>query len=221
MTLEMTPERWEHTNRYLQDVFGRQDAHLSGLMAAAVAQGLPDIAVSADVGRLLMILTSMTRGRLAVELGTLAGYSGIWMARGLAEGGRLITVELDRSHAEFAREQFRLAGVADRVELRLGAALDALEAMAAELGPQSIDVTFIDAEKSEYPRYWELLRPLIAPGGLVLADNVLGSTSWWIDQEGHPSRQAADALNRLAASDPDFEAVVVPLRAGVLVARRS
>ena len=82
--MDMTPERWRYTGAYSREVFGAQDAHLAGLMEAAVGRGLPDIAVSADVGRLLMILTSMTRGRLALEVGTLGGYSAIWIARGLS-----------------------------------------------------------------------------------------------------------------------------------------
>ena len=95
--MEMTPERWAFTTTYLREVFGTQDEQLRTLMPRAVAAGLPDIAVSADVGRLLMLLTRMTGNgkgaRLAIEVGTLAGYSGIWIARGLASGGRLITIE--------------------------------------------------------------------------------------------------------------------------------
>ena len=81
---DMTPETWDFINDYSRDVFGDQDEHLAGLMDEAIAAGLPAIAVGPDVGRLLMILTSMTRGRLAIEVGTLAGYSGIWITRGLA-----------------------------------------------------------------------------------------------------------------------------------------
>ena len=216
----MTDERWRYMNEYSREVFGEQDFHLAGLMADAVAAGLPDIAVSADVGRLLMILTAMTRGRLALELGTLGGYSAIWIARGLAEGGRLITIELDPRHADFARAQLERAGVGDRVEVRVGAALEVLRGLAGELEPGSVDLVFIDAEKMEYPDYWRLVRPLVAVGGVVTADNVLGSSSWWIDDRDEPSRRAADELNRLVAGDPDFEAVAVPLRAGVLVGRR-
>src|SRR5688500_4221007 len=96
---EMTPERWRATASWLTSVFPDEDAHLAGLMDDAVAQGLPAIAVSPDVGRLLKLLTSFTAGQVAVELGTLGGYSGIWLARGLAPTGRLITVELDEKHA--------------------------------------------------------------------------------------------------------------------------
>lgn len=218
--VEMTAERWRHTSAYLRETFGREDAHLEGLMARAVAAGLPDIAVSADVGRLLMMLTSMTEARLAIEVGTLGGYSAIWLARGLREGGRLITLEPEDRHADFAERELARAGVADRVELRREPGIPALERLARELSPGSVDVLFLDAVKSEYPEYFRLARPLVASGGLVLADNVLGSSRWWIDHEGHPDREGAHALNRALAEDPEFEAVALPIREGVLVARR-
>lgn len=218
--MDMNRGRWAYIQEYSREVFGRQDAHLAGLMDEAVEVGLPDIAVSADVGRLLMILTSMTRGQLAIELGTLGGYSGIWIARGLQPEGRLITIESEPAHADFAKVQFERAGVDDRIEMRGGAALDVLPKLAQELDPNSVDVVFIDAVKSEYPDYWRMVRPLIAAGGLVLADNVLGSGSWSIDDEVQPQRTAVDRFNRLVADDPDFEAAVVPLRNGVLVGRR-
>lgn len=216
----MTPQRWEYTTRYLRDVFGAEDDHLANLMRNAVSAGLPDIAVSADVGRLLHIFVSMTRGRLTLELGTLGGYSGIWIARGLSPDGRLITIESEPKHAAFARRQFERAGVLERVEQVHGRALDVLPALANRLGPASLDFVFIDAIKTEYPEYWSLVQPLIAPGGMIVADNVLGSGNWWIDDEEHPDRIAADRFSRLVAADPDFEAAAVPIREGVLIARR-
>ena len=218
--MEMTEEQWRSTTEYSRKVFGVQDAHLAGLMQEAWAAGLPDIAITAEVGRLLMILTSMTRGRLAIEVGTLGGYSGIWIARGLAPGGRLITIECDPDHADFAETQFERAGVSDRVELRRGSALDVLPQLVEELGPGSVDVVFIDAEKTEYADYWRAVRPLIAVGGIVTADNVLGSNDWWITRTDDPRQQAVDELNRLVAGDGDFEAVAVPLKQGVLIGRR-
>lgn len=218
--MDMNRELWAYIQEYSREVFGRQDAHLAGLMDEAVEAGLPNIAVSADVGRMLMILTSMTRGQLAIELGTLGGYSGIWIARGLKPGGRLITIEPEAAHADFAQAQFQRAGVDDRVAIRRGAALEVLPKLAQELDPKSVDLVFIDAVKVEYTQYWRMVRPMIAAGGLVLADNVLGSGSWSIDDEAEPQRAAVDRFNRLVADDPDFEAVVVPLRNGVLVGRR-
>jgi predicted O-methyltransferase YrrM len=211
----MTPETWDFLNDYSQRVFGHQDEHLAGLMDEAVATGLPAISVGPDVGRLLMILTSLTQGRLAVEVGTLGGYSGIWIARGLGDGGRLVTIEANDKHADFAARQFERAGVADRVELRRGTGLDVLAALAGEIEPGSVDVVFLDAVKHEYPGYFELVRPMVAPGGLVIADNVYGTGAGWIDQ-GH----GTDDFNRLIAADPLFEAVAFPFREGVLIARR-
>jgi caffeoyl-CoA O-methyltransferase len=218
--MAMTDDRWNYTNEYSREVFGQQDEHLAGLMTEATAAGLPDIAVSADVGRLLMMLTSMTQARLALEVGTLGGYSGIWIARGLAEGGRLITIEREPNHAAFAQRQFERAAVDDRVEIRMGGALEVLPRLADELGPGSVDVVFIDAEKTEYCEYWESVRPLVAVGGVVLADNVLGTGSEWIDQQDRPQPRAVDRFNRLVAGDEAFEVVAVPLRQGVLFARR-
>jgi caffeoyl-CoA O-methyltransferase len=166
---------------------------------------------------------------LAVEVGTLGGYSGIWIARGLGPGGRLVTIEYEPKHAAFARKSFDGAGVGMQVDIRQGAALDVLPGLAAELvkahGPTPVDLVFLDAVKAEYPDYFRLVRPLIRPGGLLVADNALGA-GWWIDDpagvdtpDGR-SRDGADRFNRMVAADAGFEAVCVPIRNGVLIARR-
>lgn len=217
---EMTPERWERTQDYLHETFGRSDERLESLLARAKGAGLPDIAVGPEVGRLLSILTSATRGRVAIEVGTLGGYSGVWIARALAPGGRLITIESEDRHADFAEREFERAGVGDRVNLLRGKGLDVLPALARELEPGSVDLVFLDAIKTEYPKYWDFVRPLIAVGGFIVADNALGAGSWWIDDERHESARAARRFNSLVAEDPDFEAVAVPLRQGVMFGRR-
>lgn len=228
--MDMTPQRWANTSAYLRDVFGRQDQHLAGLMDRAVAAGLPAIAVSPDVGHLLTLLASLTnagRGaRLVLELGTLAGYSGIWLARGLADGGKLITVEYEPKHAAFARSEFQRAGLADRVDLRTGAALEVIPRLAEELQAGKLaapvfDLVFFDAIKTEYTDYYRLCKPLLAPGGLLIADNVLGSSFWIDDPPGSsPQRDAIDSFNRTVAADPDFITAAVPLREGVMIARK-
>lgn len=217
--MEFTKERFEYTKKYTREVFGREDAHLANLMKEGVAAGLPDIAVSSDVGRFIMLMTSMTGAKVVIELGTLGGYSTIWLARALQPGGMVITVESEEKHAAFAEEQFLTAGVADRIEVIRGKALDVLPEIAKRLGPESVDVLFYDAIKTEYPEYWKLTKPLLKKGGLLLADNVLGA-SWWIDQEGDPNRDAVDRFNRSIAADPELDAACVPLREGVLVARK-
>lgn len=213
--MTMTPERWEFINSYAKDVFGSQDEQMERLMDRAVAAGLPRIAVSADVGRLLKILVSLTPGRLALELGTLAGYSGIWIARGLPASGKLITIEYEDRHADFAESEFARAGLGDKVEVVRGAALEVLPEMRDRLGPASVDFIFIDAVKSEYVDYLAAVKPMLAVGGLLVADNVYATGRGWID-EGH----GTDEFNRLVGADPDFEATATPMRQGVLIASR-
>jgi len=213
------PLRHQHTE-YLQELFGHPDDHLAQLMERGVERGLPDIAVPAEVGRLLTLLASMTLGELAIEVGTLGGYSGICLARGLSRSGRLITIEANDLHADFAQEQFGLAGLADRVQIRRGTGLDILPELSEQFGEDSVDVVFLDAIKTEYPAYWSIVRRMIRRGGIIIADNVLGSGEWEMDDTGHPSRQAADQFNRLVAGDEHFQSIIVPIGHGVLIGRR-
>jgi predicted O-methyltransferase YrrM len=213
--MTMTPERWEFTERYSQEVFGSEDEHLESVMTRAVDAGIPSIAVSADVGRLLKILVSMTDGQRAIELGTLAGYSAIWIARGLRPDGKLTTIEFEPKHAEFARREIAAAGESSRVDVVEGAALEVVPELAEKWGPETVDFVFIDAVKAEYVDYFSQVKPLIKAGGLLVADNVYGTGAGWID-EGY----GTDAFNRVVAADTDFESVALPLRQGVMVARR-
>lgn len=220
-------EHWDAVHGYVREVFGAQDAPLAGIMPRAIAAGIPAIAVDASVGRLLQLLCAMTgEGRgaaLALELGTLAGYSAIWIARGLRRDppGRLVTLEPEPKHAEFAARSLALAGVQDRVEIRRAPALEEIPRLRKEFGEGSLDFVFVDALKHEYLEYFTALRPMMRRGGLFVADNVLGA-GWWITDEpgSDPSRDAIDRFNRAVAADPWFEAACVPLREGLLVARR-
>ncbi len=223
MPVHMTNERWHTTCEYLSEVFGREDEQLRTLMPRAIEAGIPDIAVDASVGRLLTLLAKTANVRTAVELGTLAGYSGIWIARGLPEGGRLITVEPEPKHAAFARTEFDAAGVGERVEIREGYGLDVLPGLVAELGAGSVGMVFLDAIKSEYPDYLPYATELLRPGGLLVADNSLGGgADWWIDDPlgSHESRDGADEMNRLVAESDEYDAANVPIREGVLIARK-
>ncbi len=208
-------------NRYLRAVFGDPNDQLRTLMDRARAAGLPDIAVSSDVGRLLAILAQLSTGRMIIEVGTLGGYSTLWLARGLAPDGRLITIERDDRHADFAQGEFERAGLADRIEIRRGPALEILPQLADELGPDSVDCAFLDAVKVEYPRYLNILAPMIRPGGLLLADNALAAGDWAVtDPPGNPDRDAIDALNRAVADDDAWASSLIANREGLLVARR-
>lgn len=228
-------DRHAQTASYLSDVFrlhraaGPLKARLAGLVERATAAGLPSIAVTPDRGAILTLLASMTnagRGaRTIVEVGTLGGYSGLHLVCGLCDSpptpGRLITIELEAKHADFAQAEFTAAGVAERVQLRRGAGLDVLASLVRELPPRSVDVLFLDAIKSEYPRYWAIARPLLAPGGLLIADNALGTGPWWItDAPGtSPHRDGMDALNRAVAADPTMQAALIANGFGLMVGR--
>lgn len=219
--MDMTPQRWSNTLAYLTGVFGGQDEHLAGLMERASAAGLPRIAVAPEVGRLLQLLTGAVNARLVIEVGTLGGYSGIWIARGLAPGGKLITIEISGTHADFAQGEFERAGVAGRVQIRRGAALEVLPKIAREIKPGSVDLVFLDALKTEYAAYTALVRPLLREGGLLLADNALGAGYWIDDPPGiDANRDAADAFNRQMAGDPGFVTTCVPTGSGLLIARK-
>lgn len=235
--MEMTPERWTGTTAYLRTVFGHVEREegskqLATIMERAVAAGLPDISVSPEVGRLLKVLSLMvcggreSTGRV-LEVGTLAGHSGIWIARGLPYGGRLFTIEADEKHAEFARREFEKAGVLRSVELVSGLALDVLPRLSVEMGPGALDMAFIDADKREYPDYARLIKPMLRVGGILVADNALGSGEWWIDDAkdagsamAKASRQGVDRFNRAMSADQDFETTCVPTGHGILVAVR-
>ncbi|MEZ6242793.1 MAG: O-methyltransferase [Phycisphaerales bacterium] len=220
--MDMTPERWVRTSAYLDAVFTDPDERLSTLMERAVEAGLPDIAVSPSVGRLLTLLARLVDARTIVEVGTLGGYSGIWLARGLAKGGRLLTIEPEALHADFARREFDAAGVGERVEIIPGFGLDILPRLVDELGESSVDLVFLDGIKTEYPGYAASAKRLLRPGGLLVADNALGGGDWWIDDKAGAgaSRDAVDGLNRALAGDDVFDAACVPIREGVLIARK-
>lgn len=231
--MSMTPQRWDAIVRYGRELAPDPDPQLASLMDRAVAAGLPPIAVSSDVGRLLFLLASMLasacgdRVPMALELGTLAGYSGIWLARGLGPRGRLITVEPNALHADFAQREFDAAGVAARVVIRRDQALKVLPALSSELGGGSLDLAFVDAVKTEYPQYVGLLRPLIRPGGLLIIDNALGTDRFCTAEpldatppERRADHLAVDRANRDMAQDPSFVTTLLPIREGVLVARK-
>lgn len=219
--MDMTPDGWRRICAYLNEVFGEQDEQLATLMTRAVDAGLPDIAITPDVGHLLSILTRLAGpARAALEVGTLAGYSGIWIARALAPGGKLLTIELESAHADFAQAEFDAAGVSDRVDIIRGAAIDVLTSLRERLAAASLDLVFLDAVKAEYPAYLDLVRPLIRSGGLLIADNVVATSGVLVPEQPQATAgtQGVDLFNRSIAADPEFEATCVPLREGLAIA---
>ena len=165
-------DTWAAVDNYFGGLLAPNDPVLTDALQSANAAGLPQIQVTALQGKLLHLLARMISARNILEIGTLGGYSTIWMARALPEDGRLITLEADKKHADVARENFDHAGVANKVELRLGKALDTLPQIAAERrGP--FDLIFIDADKSSMPEYFAWSLKLARPGSIIIADNVV------------------------------------------------
>ncbi len=165
-------EVWEAVDRYFLGLFGGADPVQAETLRSSTAAGLPDIQVSALQGQLLQLLVRVQGAHRILEIGTLGGYSSIWMARALPPGGRLITLELEPRHAEVARANFVRAGLADRVEVRVGRAVDSLAQLVAQ-GAPAFDFVFIDADKESYPEYLSWAVQLARPGTLLVADNVI------------------------------------------------
>jgi caffeoyl-CoA O-methyltransferase len=173
--------------------------------------------ITADEGALLTMLTRLVGATYAVEVGTFTGYSSICIARGLAEGGRLLACDVSGEWTDLARRYWDEAGVADRIELRLAPAAETLAALPAE---PAIDLAFVDADKESYPTYYEELVSRLRPGGLVVLDNVLLGGRVF-DEAAQGERVAAmRAVNDRAATDDRVDVVMLPLRDGVTVARR-
>jgi predicted O-methyltransferase YrrM len=168
----MSQELWSAVDDYICEHLLEPDPVLDAALAASEAAGLPPIAVTPNQGKLLELLVRIQGARRVLELGTLGGYSTIWLARGLPQGGRLVTLELNPSYAAVAKANIARAGVAEIVELRVGPALETLAAMKAG-GEGPFDLIFIDADKQNYPGYLEWSLKLSRPGTVLIGDNVV------------------------------------------------
>jgi predicted O-methyltransferase YrrM len=183
------------------------DEELEGALRAAVEAGLPQIQVSPPQGKLLQLLVRLVGARTVLEFGTLGGYSTMLMARALSADGRLITLEADAAYAEVARASIERAGLGERIEIRVGPALETLPQLEGE-GAGPFDLVFIDADKVNTPNYfaWSLERT--RPGGLIVADNVVrGGTL--ADPAGDDSAQAQRRLHETLATDPRVAATTI------------
>jgi predicted O-methyltransferase YrrM len=165
-------ERWTAVDRYIADHLVPADQALEAALQDSDAAGLPAIAVTANQGKLLELLARIHGARTILEMGTLGGYSTIWLAQALPPGGRLITLEAEPRFAEVALANIARAGFAEVVEMRVGAALRTLPQLAAE-GAGPFDLIFIDADKQNYPGYFEWSLKLSRPGTLIIGDNVV------------------------------------------------
>lgn len=192
-------------NDYITQTFAGEDAPLKEARAEMERENLPGINVSASEGKLLHMLARMFGAERILEVGTLGGYSAIWLARALPPSGKLVSLELDLHHAEVARRNIERAGLTSQVEVRVGPASAALAQM-AEDGEPLFDLIFIDADKDGYVDYLHKSLPLLRPGGLLLGDNTLPSSV--LDSAGDSGTKR---YNTAVAAHPDLDSVLIPV----------
>jgi predicted O-methyltransferase YrrM len=199
----MSQDAWTTVDRYLTDTLLAPDPALDAALADSQAGGLPAINVAPNQGKLLMLLAQMAGAKRILEIGTLGGYSTIWLARALPADGRLVTLEYAPHHAEVARKNIARAGFADRVEVKVGAAIDTLPTLE---GP--FDFIFIDADKSGYPAYFQWSLKLARPGTVIVADNVVRAGKV-LDPQGEPNAEGVRRMYDLIAAEPRVSATAV------------
>ncbi len=199
---------WTAVDDYIVEKLSPSDAALDQALADSKAAGLPAINVAPNQGKLLQLLAQTIGARRVLEVGTLGGYSTIWLARALPSDGRLISLEYSPAHAEVARKNIARARLADIVEVRVGAALESLPALAAE-NPEPFDLAFIDADKENNPHYFTWALRLTRPGGLIIIDNVVRGGLVIDELSQDVNAQGIRQMNDLIAAEPRVSATAI------------
>lgn len=197
----MSQQLWSEVDDYLSGVLVPSDPALEAALLASEKAGLPSIAVAPNQGKLLNLLARMIGARSILEIGTLGGYSTIWLARALPPQGRLVTLEFDPKHAEVARGNLDAAGLGGLVDVRVGRALDLLPSVE---GP--IDLAFIDADKVNNPGYFEAALKLVRPGGVIVVDNVVRGGAVANAASEDPNVQGIRRLHEMISAEPRVDA---------------
>lgn len=204
----MNPDIPTSVDDYLAPRLAPHDPVLDAARQASDEAGLPEIAVSANQGKLLQVLALSVGAKRILEVGTLGGYSTIWLARALPDGGRVVTLEADPHHAEVAAANLAAAGVKDRVDLRVGMAIESLPVLAdEEAGP--FDFTFIDADKPSIPDYFDWALRMSRPGSLIVVDNVVRSGELANSESDDPAVIGCRQLVERLKDEPRVAATVV------------
>lgn len=214
---EITPRLLD----YVREVSLRDDEILSGLREATAAlPGGTALQVMAEEGQLLALLVGLTGARTVLEVGTFTGYSTLCMARALPSEGTLITCDITDRWAEIGAPYWERAGVADRIEQRVGDAAKTLGSLVEERGQNSFDLVFVDADKANYPIYYERAVSLVRPGGLIVLDNTLFGGRVVDENADDPDTTAIKELNTLVRSDERVEISLLVMADGITLARK-
>jgi predicted O-methyltransferase YrrM len=199
---------FEDVDRYISDLFIPADEALHAAEQSHRLENMPLINVSPNLGKLLHLFAKLSKAKKILEVGTLAGYSTIWMARALPDDGRLISLEIDPHHAEVARKNIERAGLSSRVEIRVGKAIDLLPGLVKEnAGP--FDMIFIDADKPPYTEYFEWSLKLSRPGTLIIADNVIRDGKVLDQNQDDPMVKGAQRFNKALAANAHVTATIL------------
>jgi len=202
----------EELYNYIVSIFAEEDDVLKNAIKSSEAKDFPMIQISPENGKFLYMLVKAVKAKRVLEIGTLMGYSAIWMARALPAGGKLITLEVEAKHAEESRANFKKAGLDGTIELILGNAIESLD----KLKNEKFDFAFIDAEKTGYPAYFDKVIKLMNSGGIIAADNTLRKGGV-IDPNADEGTRPVDIYNRKVASDPRVDSLLVPICDGVTI----
>lgn len=215
-----TPALSDQAHAYLLAVGLREPPALRDLREATDA--LPDASMrsSAEQAQLLAFLLELMGAKRVLEIGCFTGYAALAMALALPPDGKVVTLDVNADWAELGRRHWRMAGVADRIELRLGMALDGLDRLLAEGAAESFDLVYVDADKKLYDTYYERALRLVRPGGVVALDNVLWRGSVADPADRSRQTQALRALNAKIHADPRVSPVMLPIGDGLTLARR-
>jgi caffeoyl-CoA O-methyltransferase len=203
----MDQKIFESVDKYISDLFPQDDA-LTAAEQSHKTEKIPLINVSPNLGKLLLLFAKLSNAKRILEVGTLAGYSTIWMARALPESGKLITLEIDPHHAEVAARNIHSAGLSSKVEIRVGKAIDLLPQLVDEkAGP--FDMIFIDADKPPYAEYFEWALKLSRPGTLIIADNVIRDGKVLNPDHEDPMVKGAQRFNKALAANRNINATIL------------
>ncbi len=204
----MMEKTWDAVDRWFGETIVASDAALDAALAESDRAGLPAIAVAPNQGKLIGLLARMVGARRILEIGTLGGYSTIWLARALPEGGKVVTLEYNPHHAAVAKANIARAGLADRVDIRVGPALETLPHLAEE-GGGPFDFAFIDADKKSNPDYFGWALKLGRPGGVILVDNVVRGGAVADPRVEDENVEGVRRLHALIAAEPRVDATAL------------
>ena len=206
----MSEEIWSQVDHYLADLFTPPDPLLDAVLASSAAAGLPEIQVPPHQGKLLQLMAQMCGAKRILELGTLGGYSTIWMARALPPDGKMVTLEYEPAHAAVAKANFERAGLSSKIDLRVGAALATLPQLEAD-GSGPFDLIFLDADKENYPNYLSWCLKLSHPGTIFIADNIVRNGAVIDPDSSDPRVQGVREFNALVAQESRLCATAIQM----------